>query len=201
VIGIIDYGAGNLTSVGFALGRLGVESVRVRKPEDAEAAAGLLFPGVGRAGAARERLEAAGLWSLLCAWDRPLFGVCLGMQLLFEHSDEDDCPGLGLLPGRVRRLTPPGLKVPHMGWNQARPLGASFLGPADGPAQWFYFVHSYALLESAAACALTDYGASFVSAVQAGDLWGVQFHPERSGPAGARLLARFAERCGARPHP
>jgi glutamine amidotransferase len=195
VIGILEYGAGNLSSVGFALDRLGATHRRVSRPEQVEGLDGLLFPGVGRARAAVERLEASGLWSLLRAWPRPLLGVCLGMQLLFEHSEEDDCPGLGLLRGGVCRLRPPALKVPHMGWNQVRPVGTSFLGEASDEPQWFYFVHSFAAADSEATCGLTDYGVQFVSAVRSGRVWGVQFHPERSGAAGARILERFVAAC------
>jgi imidazole glycerol-phosphate synthase subunit HisH len=199
VIGILDYGAGNITSVSFALDRLGARHRRVARQEDAIDLSGLIFPGVGRARAAVERLQANGLWPLLQSWQRPLLGVCLGMQLLFEHSEEDDCPGLGLLPGPVRLLRPQGLKVPHMGWNTVQPVTGSFLGASDAAPAWFYFVHSFAAMHSAAACGLTDYGGPFVSAVQSGSLWGVQFHPERSGAAGAQLLSRFLSSCGERP--
>ena len=199
MIGIVDYGAGNPASVEFALDRLAAPHRRVGSPEQVVGLSGLIFPGVGRARAAADRLRDAGLWPLLRSWSRPLLGVCLGLQLLFEHSEEDDCPGLARLPGTVGRLRPAGLKVPHMGWNQVQALTPSFLGgPGDEP-QWFYFVHSYAALESSAACGRTDYGVSFVSAVQADALWGVQFHPERSGPAGAKVFERFVALCNAQP--
>ncbi len=164
-----------------------------------ESAAAVVLPGVGAAGATMARLEAAGLVDPIgrAARDgRPFLGVCLGLQLLFDHLDEDDVPGLGVLPGRVRRL-PGGLKVPHMGWNTVRPTPAAWpalAGDGAAPAH-YYFVHSYYADPAGAATALvagtTCYGVEFCSALRQERLWATQFHPEKSGPAGLALLAAF----------
>lgn len=195
MIGVIDYGGGNLASVGHALDRLGVEWALVRRARDLDRVQSVVFPGVGSAGAAMSRLRAAGLDVALAGYlrsGRPYLGICLGLQLLFDESSEDGSPCLGVLAGRVVRLVTPE-KVPHVGWNTIEVAAAG--GALEGLAgEAFYFTHSYVAepLSGEVACARTTHGVSFVSAVTAGPLAGVQFHPERSGTAGLRLLRNFA---------
>ena len=198
-IAVVDYGAGNLVSIHQALWAAGVDVVIARAAPDLEGVDGLVVPGVGAARPAMERLRRRALVEPIRGWiaaDRPFLGICLGMQLLFEGSDEDGARTLGILPGRtVRLIDAP--RLPHIGWNAVRrrrphPL---FAGVAtDAP---FYFVHSYAPRPADpeggdVALAVTDHGPDFVSAVARGRLAGVQFHPERSGRDGLRLLANFA---------
>jgi cyclase len=198
MIGVVDYGAGNLRNVQAALQRLGVAWKDVTRPAHLEGADAVVLPGVGRFGAAAARLRAAGLWEPLreCALSgRPFLGICAGMQLLFEGSDEDEGPGLGVLPGTVRLLGTD--RRPHIGWAVVRPLPAGREEPSivRGLPDAFhaYFAHSFAVApESAVAAALTTCPPAFASVVRRGALWGVQFHPEKSGDGGQALLARFA---------
>lgn len=196
-VAIVDYGAGNLVSIEQALLAVGGRPRRVRRPEELGGAEALVVPGVGAARPAMARLVRQGLVEPIRRWiadDRPFLGICLGLQLLFEGSDEDGAETLGILAGRtVRLIDAPTL--PHIGWNQVertRPHPV-FDGIADGAD--FYFVHSYAAAPSGAAAAATlawtTHGRPFVSAVADGNLLGVQFHPERSGRDGLRLLANF----------
>jgi len=194
-IAVVDYGAGNLVSIEQALTRVGAAVTVARDAEALRGADALVVPGVGAARPAMERLARAGLIDPIREWiaaDRPFLGVCLGLQLLFDGSDEDGAQTLGVLGGRTVRLedTP---TLPHIGWNQvvrtaAHPL---FDGIDDGAD--FYFVHSYvgAPIDDAVVAATTEHGRPFVSAVARGPLLGVQFHPERSGDDGLRLLANF----------
>ncbi|MFH0751885.1 MAG: imidazole glycerol phosphate synthase subunit HisH [Chloroflexota bacterium] len=202
-IAVVDYGAGNLVSIDQALRAAGAEVVIARAEAGLDGADGLLVPGVGAARPAMERLRRRGLVEPIRRWiaaDRPFLGICLGMQLLFDGSDEDGARTLGVLPGRTARLVG-APHLPHIGWNSVRrhrphPL---FAGVAtDAP---FYFVHSYAPRPTgpdatAVTLALTDHGPDFVSAVAHGRLAGVQFHPERSGRDGLLLLANFASLAG-----
>lgn len=204
MIAIIDYGMGNLRSVQKGFERAGYEARVVRDPAQVLAAAGVVLPGVGAFGDAMTNLKAAGMVPVIArvvAEGRPFLGICLGQQLLFEESEEwGPVAGLGLLRGRVRRL-PPGLKVPHMGWNGVKIRRPTPLleGIPDG--SYFYFVHSY-YVEPAAGdivLATTDYGISFASVVGDGNLFGIQFHPEKSSTLGLRILANFGrlvERAG-----
>ena len=194
---IVDYDAGNLTSVRLAVERLGRAALVSADPDEVRAATRLIFPGVGAAGTAMATLTQRGLDAALrdyAAAGRPLLGICLGAQIILAHSEEDDVPCLGLVPGRTERLdVPPEAKVPHMGWNnvrQARPH-AVWEGVADG-AQ-FYFVHSFAPRPAAsdAAIGTTDYHGEFVSALAQQNVVACQFHPERSGPVGMSFLENF----------
>jgi glutamine amidotransferase len=197
VIGVVDYGAGNLRSVETALRYLGVEFFVSPRPEEVRKADRLLVPGVGEARAAMEALKASGLDTAL--WDfwrtgRPFFGICIGCQLIFERSEERDTPCLGFLPGTVRRFAPSSsLKVPHMGWNGVtwsadHPLFSGLI-----PGDFFYFVHSYYPKPDDGALVLAecDYGGAFAAAVGRDNLLAVQFHPEKSGPRGLKLLGNF----------
>jgi len=192
-VALIDYGAGNLRSIGRALTLAGAEVGVVTQAPTGERVDGIVLPGVGAFGAAMARLQAAGFpdWIRAQVSDGiPLLGVCLGMQLLFARSEESPAAlGLGLIPGEVRRL-PSGLKVPHMGWNQLAIRQPSPLldGVADGSN--VYFVHSYVVRPDDAGdvIATTTYGEEFPSVIQRGRLAGVQFHPEKSAETGQRLL-------------
>lgn len=194
---ILDYGMGNLYSLERALERLGAVYFRAEAPDEIADADRLILPGVGSAGPAMAKLAAAGWPDFLAQWaldGRPLLGICLGFQLLFDASEENggvEC--LGLLPGEVIRFRP-GVKIPHMGWNDCVPSPRSRLFRGIDAAD-FYFVHSYraeGVLEDEVA-ALSDHGGPFCAAVEATDskVCGVQFHPEKSGDAGARLLQNF----------
>ncbi|MHB1499727.1 MAG: imidazole glycerol phosphate synthase subunit HisH [Candidatus Dormibacteria bacterium] len=195
MIAVIDYGGGNLASVGYALDRLGLEWALVRRARELDRAQSVVFPGVGSAGAAMTRLRAAGLDVALANYlrsGRPYLGICLGLQLLFEESAEDGGTCLGALAGRVVRLATPE-KLPHVGWNTIELNGTG--GALEGLAgEAFYFTHSYVVepVSPTVVAARTTHGVPFVSAIAAGPVVGVQFHPERSGSAGLRLLANFA---------
>ncbi len=191
-IAVIDHGAGNLVSIAQGLVRAGADVAVVEDPNDIGDAAGIVLPGVGTTGAAMDRLIAAGFVDPLRAWDRPLLGICVGLQLFFDHSEEDGTDALGLIEGRVSTLEAAPL-LPHIGWNDVTfdasdPLFAGVSSDAT-----FYFVHSYAVMPSdrSVVIATTDYGSSFVAAARSGHRVGVQFHPERSGEAGLRMLANF----------
>jgi glutamine amidotransferase len=201
VIALIDYGAGNLTSVRKALTALGVDYVTPPTPEACATAAGLIVPGVGNF-AATAALE--GEWrDAIAAAVRegtPLLGICLGMQWLFEGSDEaPDVAGLGVLHGRISRLCgDPALriKIPHVGWNALDAAGRPsrlLLGVAGG-AQ-VYFTHSFAAPVTDDSIALTTHASPFASAVERGNVFGVQFHPEKSGDVGLRILRNFLDAC------
>ncbi|MDA1096486.1 MAG: imidazole glycerol phosphate synthase subunit HisH [Chloroflexi bacterium] len=194
-LAVVDYGAGNLRSVTKALESLGHRPLVTADPRDLRAADGVVFPGQGIARPAMERLGEAGMDTALqdaVSAGKPFFGVCLGLQLLFESSEEGDTRCLGILPGRVVRFKP-GLKVPHMGWNAVNFRGNPpvFEGVAD--ATQFYFVHSYYGVPQDATVTIgeTEYGITFASAVAQGNLVATQFHPEKSGPTGVRLYDNF----------
>lgn len=182
---IVDYKAGNLTSVRLAFAALGAEATVTRDPQAVAAADRVVFPGVGAAKSAMANLAALGLTEAVRAAalsGKPFLGICLGMQILFEHSEEDGGVDLlGVLPGRVRRFPDvPGFKVPEIGWNQVN-------GKTD-----YYFVHSYYAEKGPYTVGTTDYaGLTFTSAVRKGSLTAYQFHPEKSGRAGLALLKEF----------
>lgn len=197
-VAVIDYGAGNLVSIEQALTFVGAEVRLATGPADLADAQAVVVPGVGAAGPAMHRLNRAGLVDPLLRWialGRPYLGICLGLQLLFDGSDEDGAATFGVIPGRTIRLDG-APTLPHIGWNQVerRREHALFAGLANGTD--FYFVHSYAGLPQGAMAgqvtlAETDHGGRFVSAVDRGNVLGVQFHPERSGGSGVRLLGNF----------
>jgi glutamine amidotransferase len=197
-IGLIDYGMGNLHSVQRAFERLGADVVPVLGAAAMEGCAALVLPGVGAFDPALERLAAAGLVEPVrrsCAAGRPLLGICLGLQLLFERSEEGRAEGLGLLPGHVAALPRwPGHPIPHMGWAPLLPAEPSPLLPAGEPPAWVYFVHSYAAVPSDAALvtAWVDWaGTPVTAAVWQGVVAACQFHPEKSGPVGEAMLGRW----------
>jgi glutamine amidotransferase len=199
---IVDYGAGNLRSVQKAFEHVGVDAVVGSDPRAIGEAPGLVLPGVGAFGAAMEQLEGMGLIEALLLRIEagvPFLGVCLGLQLLFEASEEDPgVPGLGLVRGDVRAL-PSSVKVPHIGWNQVETCTCSDLFEDIPEASAFYFVHSYAVVPRSPGdvLAMTDYdGVSFVSGIEVDNLAGVQFHPEKSSTLGLRFYRNFARRAG-----
>lgn len=198
-VAVIDYGMGNLHSVAKALESQGASVRVVTGPAEVGDPAALVLPGVGALADCVGALEATGLDGVVRSWireDRPFLGVCLGLQALFEWSEEGGVRGLGILPGRVVRFRrPEGVKVPHMGWNDVeftRPGDPLATGAVD-PARKFYFVHSYHAepAEASDVLAWTDYAGRFASAVGRGRLRAVQFHPEKSQAAGLRLYREF----------
>jgi len=191
---LVSYGAGNVASVQFALERLGANVRLTTAPAEVAAADRLILPGVGAAGYAMARLHELGLVEPIRAFRRPLLGVCLGQQLLFEASEEGDADLLGLIPGRVRRLDPAADRpVPHMGWSRLSPVRPDPLleGVEDGA--WAYFVHGYVCPDGPATLARADYGGPVPAVVRSANRWGCQFHPERSAGVGARILRNFLD--------
>ena len=195
---LIDAGGANLGSVRYALERLGVEARIVLDAEGLRDAERIILPGVGAAAPAMALLHERGLVELLRATRLPLLGICLGMQLLFEGSDEGDVACLGLLPGRVRKLvSSSGVRVPHMGWNTLEPMTASPLLDGVDAGASAYFVHSYAAPVTDDCIAACTHGETFAAMVRRGNVAGAQFHPERSAAVGARLLSNFLNWNGA----
>jgi glutamine amidotransferase len=199
---IVDYGAGNLRSVQKAFEHVGVDAAVTGDPQEIAAAPALVLPGVGAFGAAMDQLKRQGLITVLLERIRqgtPFLGVCLGLQVLFEGSEEDPgVAGLGVVPGEVRTL-PPTVKVPHIGWNQVEVCTCSDLFEGIPPGSAFYFVHGFAAvpLSPGDVLCMTDYdGVRFVSGIEVGTVAGVQFHPEKSSSLGLRLYRNFAQRAG-----
>ncbi|MNU80983.1 Imidazole glycerol phosphate synthase subunit HisH [compost metagenome] len=193
-VGLIDAGGANLGSVRYALERLDVDVRMVRETRDFEGVERVILPGVGAAAEGMRRLHAQGLVEPLRQLQVPLIGICLGMQLLFERSEEGNVECLGLLPGIVRRLHPGvGVRVPHMGWNKLLALRESPLLDGVPVGSSAYFVHSYAAPVTSDTVAACHHGGLFTAVVQRGQLCGAQFHPERSAGPGARILRNFLE--------
>lgn len=191
-VAVVDYGTGNLRSVACALGRIGATYTLTSDPDTIRSASHVLLPGVGEAATAMQRLQALGLDRVVATLEQPVLGICIGMQLMCLSSDEGggvEC--MGLFDTRVRRLAAaPGLKIPHMGWDTLQaPRGPLFDGLPEGT--WVYYVHSYAADVCADTSAVTAYATPWSAALSRGRCHGVQFHPEKSGPAGARLLRNF----------
>jgi glutamine amidotransferase len=213
MIGIIDYNAGNIRSVEHALNHLGFACVRSKDPRDLANADRVIFPGDGDARYAMGQLEQTGYASFLkdcAASEKPILGICVGAQIIFDYSEEGDVECLGLVRGKIRHLSAVWketdfatdaaksgkLKVPHMGWNDLRMIGKSsplFAG-IDGGAS-YYFVHSYIICpkEKDVVVAVADYGVPVPAVIQKGSIYALQFHPEKSGPAGLQILKNFAE--------
>ena len=204
---IVDYDAGNLKSVQRACAEVGVRAVVSSDPGRLLDAERVIFPGVGAAGSAMRSLQRAGLDTALKSAIRggkPVLGICLGLQISMEHSEEQDTRTLGIVPGGVKRFRfdTPEFKIPHMGWNEVRPVRAHPLLEDIEPGDEFYFVHGYYPVpkRDEDVCALTDYATEFASAVGWGSYFATQFHPEKSGRVGLRLLEKFARWSG-RPSP
>ena len=208
MLAILDYKAGNQTSVRRALDHLGIPCVITADPSVVESASGVIFPGVGAAGQAMRHLHESGLDAVLqgvVSSGRPLLGICLGCQIMVEHSDENDTPTLGLVRGRCVRFDErmqennESIRIPHMGWNtlsrkQENPILAGI--PEDAA---FYFVHSY-YVETAPekVIATSSYGTEFCAVYGQDGLWAIQFHPEKSGRPGLKILSNFYAWCAAR---
>ncbi len=189
---VVDSGGANLGSVMIALRRLGIEPPLVRDAAAVAAAGRVLLPGVGAAGPVMRRLRELDLVEALRGLRRPLLGICVGMQVLFERSEEGDIECLGLLPGTVRKLrSAHGVRVPHMGWNTLRQETASPLLEGIDDGSHAYFVHGYAAPVTRDCAASVAHGETFTAVAQRGNVAGAQFHPERSAAVGARLLANF----------
>lgn len=200
MVAIIDYDAGNLRSVEKALEALGAETVVTRDSEVITGSSRVILPGVGSFGDAMERLNQYGLPDVIrrtVSGNKPFLGICLGLQLLFEESEESPgVPGLGILKGKILKIPQTeGLKIPHMGWNSLnlKPDSRLFAGIRDQ--EYVYFVHSYYLKaqEESQVAATTWYGTEIHAAVEAGNVFACQFHPEKSGDTGLRILKNFLE--------
>jgi imidazole glycerol-phosphate synthase subunit HisH len=194
VIAIIDYGAGNLRSIRRALESAGATTVITPDPNVVAEADAVVLPGVGHAGNSVARLREQGVTDAIYETveaGKPFLGICVGMQILFDEQEEGNTRGLGLLPGRVRSLSGP-VKVPHMGWNRSRVVRR---GPAGVPDEetYYYFVHSYVAEpdDENDVAAVATYGEDFASIVVRDNIWGTQFHPEKSGTAGVEFVRRF----------
>jgi len=199
MITIVDYKAGNITSVQRALKSLGVESVITPDPDAIRRAVKVIVPGVGQAASAMAALRERGMdQALREAFARgvPILGICLGSQIGLDYSEEGDTRCLAFLPGRCKRFifSDPALKIPHIGWNQVRPVRAHPVLQGVGAKDEFYFDHSYYPLPKDPACvwAEREYGITFPAAVGTANYFAAQFHPEKSGPAGLRILTNFA---------
>ena len=200
MIGIVDYGAGNLASVRNAFDHLGCDAELCRSPDELDACERIVLPGVGSFRSAMGRLESLGWAASLCQQalsGKPMLGICLGMQLLFEMGEEHGpCKGLALLPGKVVRLSPTSpCRVPHVGWNSLTNIRPHPLLAGIKPHVDFYFVHSFHCVptDAATVVATCDYGGEFVAVVGRGNVCGMQFHPEKSQPSGMRILENFAD--------
>lgn len=193
--GIIDYGAGNIRSVGNALDRLGQKYFVSRDITELQRAKKLILPGVGEARSAMESLGQIGLLRWLTTVQVPFLGICIGMQILFEHSDERDTACLGVVPGRISRFDETKLKVPHIGWNRVGVTTVSPLFDKVRDNEYFYFVHSFRASVGPHTIGTTQYGEAFCAAVQKQNFYGVQFHAEKSGAAGIQVMKNFIELC------
>ncbi len=195
-IAVVDHGAGNLVSIAQGLAAAGAEVAVAEEPTGLTGAAGVVLPGVGATGAAMDRLDAAGFTGPLRDLERPLLGICVGLQLLFDESEEDDAACLAIVPGTVCRLVD-APRLPHIGWNDVALAGSDPLFSGLPDRTPFYFVHSYAPVpaDPAIVTARAEHGRWFAAAIRSNNRSGVQFHPERSGPAGLRVLANFVAEC------
>ena len=193
-VAIVDSGVANLGSVRAAFARLGAAATVTRDPAVLRAAPRVLLPGVGAFDAAMSALREAQLVECLRTLTQPLLGICLGMQLLFERSEEGTEPGLGILPGRVTKLPAHGdVRVPHMGWNTIESIESTPLLSGVEAGDHAYFVHSYAVADGPLTLARCSNGVTFSAVIGDGRAFGAQFHPERSARTGARLLQNFLE--------
>jgi len=188
---IIDYGAGNIKSIQFAFKRLGVEAKLSNDIAEIQAADKIIFPGVGEASSAMQKLAASGLDTLIPTLKQPLLGICLGMQLLCDFTEENTTKGLGIFNTKVKRFTNE-VKVPQIGWNTIIDLKSNLFEGID-ESEFMYLVHSYYAESCEEEIATTNYGVNYASALQKENFYGVQFHPEKSSKVGEKLLKNFIE--------
>jgi glutamine amidotransferase len=187
---IIDYGAGNLFSLRSALENIGEKYIITSEERSVLSADRIILPGVGEASGSMNLIKSMGIDSILLRSKVPVLGICIGMQLLCNYSEEGDTDCLGYFSTKVEKLKSDYVKIPHMGWNRVTNLrGPLFDGVDEG--EWFYFVHSYAPVFSSSAASVTEHGVQFSSSLQSGRFYGTQFHPEKSGEAGERILRNF----------
>ena len=190
-IALIDYGAGNVQSVKYAIKRLGYEPILTKDHDVIRDADKVIFPGVGAAKSAMEQLIDSGLDKLIPSLKQPVLGICVGMQLMCNYSEEGDVQCLGIIDAEVKKFRE-GLKIPHMGWNNISDFKSKiFDGLLEG--EQFYFVHSFYVPENKYSVALTNYGIRFSAAIQKDNFYAVQFHTEKSGDAGEQILKQFLE--------
>lgn len=190
-LAIVDVGCGNIGSVAIAFERFGLRPAITGDASEIASADRVILPGVGAAGFAMRQIDARGLRNTLRELKRPVLGICLGMQILFDHSEEEDTDCLGIIEGGVRRLEPgPGMPVPHMGWSK---LGVRDEGCGLRDGDYVYFAHSFACDDGPRSIATVEYGRSIPAVVRRRNYLGAQFHPERSGEAGARFLKAFLD--------
>ena len=191
MVAVIHYNAGNVQSVLFALQRMGVEAVLTSDPHIIRSASSVIFPGVGEASTTMQFLQERGLDKVIRGLTQPVLGICLGMQLLCRHSEENDVHCLGIIPQDVRLFHPKnGEKVPHTGWNSLHLRPGGWLNPEMENA-YVYFVHSYYVQEGPYTSATADYILPFSAALQKDNFFATQFHPEKSGPIGQQILEKF----------
>lgn len=191
-VAIVDGGGANIASLRNALRRIGANAQLTANADTIRAATHVVLPGVGAAAPAMRRLAETGLVDIIRGLRQPVLGICLGMQLLSERSEEDDVACIGIFPGTASRLTARhGLPVPNMGWCRVEPTGRSPLFDGIPNGSWFYFVHSYALPVGDCTTGTSEHGTPFSSALEKGNFYAVQFHPERSSAAGSHLLRNF----------
>lgn len=192
-VGIVNYGAGNIFSLTAALDRLNVTYGMVNTENDLEQYSHIIIPGVGHAGAAMEKLKGTGLVEAIKKLTKPVLGICVGMQLITEHSEEGDAALLNIVPVKTKKFDKSlNIKIPHMGWNAVSPKNNSLFEGVEDNTQ-FYFVHSYFIeYNPTFDIASADYGLKFSAAVQKDNFYGVQFHPEKSGKAGELVLKNFS---------
>jgi imidazole glycerol-phosphate synthase subunit HisH len=186
---LIDYGAGNVQSVKYALNRLGIEPSLTKDHDEIKSADKVIFPGVGSAKAAMEQLKASGLDVLIPTLTQPVLGICVGMQLMCKHSEEGDVQCLGIIDSEVKKFKP-GLKIPHMGWNNISDLKSPLFQGLPTEHQ-VYFVHSYYVPVNEYTIATTDYSNDFSAAIKKDNFYAVQFHAEKSGDIGEQILKKF----------
>jgi len=193
MVGIVNYGAGNIFSLTSALSRIGITYGMINAAEEFDQYSHIIIPGVGHAGAAMEKLQQTGLVDTIKALKKPVLGICVGMQLLTAHSEEGDASMMNIFPLQTKLFDKAlNIKIPHMGWNNIALKNNSLFEGVENQTQ-FYFVHSYFIEYNAIFdIATVDYGLQYSAAIQKDNFYGVQFHPEKSGAAGERLLMNFS---------
>lgn len=187
---IIDYGAGNIQSLQFALEKLGIKAALSNNPDEIAAAEKVFFPGVGHASYAMEQLKGSGLDKIIPELKSDVFGICLGMQIMCSSTSEGNVKGLGIFDTKVEEFEPK-LKVPHMGWNKIHTADSPLFKDLKEP--YMYFVHSFFANRNKYEIAVCDYGISFSAALAKDNFFGCQFHPEKSGPEGLKIIQNFLE--------